>query len=382
MYFRDIVGQTSAKNELRGSFMAGVVPHARLFVGEDGAGALGLAYAYARYINCAQPTEHDACGRCRSCLRMDEYAAQDLLFLFPIVNVGSRNLCIDELPTWRKYLALGAHSKYSEWTDLLGGDAKRPMIFAREGESLMAQLSYQIAEARYRTLIVWLPERMHETLANKLLKLTEEPPEHTLILMVTQSESEVLGTLRSRMQSLHLRPLSEVEIVEALRRHPDYRPEASPEESAHLSGGNYRVALDHYLGRSASEEATTKLMGRILRATVNARPMEIRTLADELAKLSREDQLALIGYMGHMFREIYIHPYGVEALGYLQPAERGIAKYLSGCLTETNTLTIHEELNLATVHIAQNVNGRMVWFDLILRLTSTLAPAFRAHGIR
>ena len=73
MFFRDIVGQEIAKEELRNSYLSGVVPHARLFVGTDGAGALGLAYAYARYINCANPSPQDACGECPSCKRFSQF---------------------------------------------------------------------------------------------------------------------------------------------------------------------------------------------------------------------------------------------------------------------------------------------------------------------
>ncbi len=382
MYFRDIVGWIPAKDELRRSFAAGIVPHARLFVGADGAGALGLAYAYARYINCANPSADDACGHCRSCARYDEYAAQDLLFLFPIINEDGRNLCEDELPRWRKFLARGPYTRYSDWLSMISREAKRAQIFVREGDILLERLSYQIAEARYRVLLVWLPERMNEALANKLLKLVEEPPSHTIILMVTQSEADVLGTLRSRMQTLHLSPLAESEITAALSSVKATEPTADPFASAHMAEGNYRTALDLYLGQNVNTDETTKLFGRVLRATVNARPVEIKALSDELAKMSREDLVTLFGYMGRMFREIYVHAYGIPQINYLTTAEAGIAKYLSGCIHADNVGAISDELALATRHIQQNVNSRMILFDLILRLTSTLAPAYKAHGIR
>lgn len=383
MFFRDIVGQTPAKKELRRSFLAGVVPHARLIVGQDGAGALGLAYAYARYINCEHPTEEDACGHCRSCLRYNAFAALDLHFLFPIANnKNSSNYCDDELPHWRKYLALGAHARYDQWVSLLGEESKSLLIYAREEEPLSERLSYQIAEARYRVVLIWLPERMHQVLGNKLLKLTEEPPERTIILMVSEQEGEVLGTLRSRMQTLHLRPLSEHEIVEALSREVAPPPQADAQRSAHLSGGNYRTALDDYLGLSETRDETTKLFGRTLRATVNARPQEIRLLSEELAKMSREEQTNLLTYMGRMFREIYAYGFGIPQINYLTTAETGIAKYLSGCLDTPIATAIASEIDLAQRHIVGNVNARMVFFDLILRLTSILAPSYKAHGIR
>lgn len=382
MYFRDIVGQDIAKAELIRSTTTGAMPHARLFVGNDGMGALGLAYAYARYINCTNPNTSDACGLCASCRRYDSFAGQDLMYLFPIVNVGSRNLCEDELPKWREFLSRGAHTRYSDWLEYQGGDAKRLSIFTREGEHLMQRLSYQIAEAKFRILLIWLPERMNEALGNKLLKLTEEPPARTQILMVSQNEAAVLGTLRSRMQAIHLRPVHEHIIAEKLQQHTSPRATANALESAHLSGGNYRTALDDYLGNNQSNDELLSLFRRILRATVNAQPIQNKPLVEEISKLSREEQIDLIYYMAKLFREIFVANYELSAISYLKNDEIPIAQYIKSCLTSSNITRIHSELDLASKHIGQNVNSKMVFFDLILRLTSILAADYRRVGIR
>ncbi|MDY5858056.1 MAG: DNA polymerase III subunit delta [Porphyromonas sp.] len=382
MYFRDVVGQDIAKAELIRSYSTGAMPHARLFVGADGMGALGLAYAYARYINCASPSAEDACGSCPSCRRYDSYSVQDLLFLFPIVNVGSRNLCEDALPDWRRFLQRGPHSLYTDWLEMQGGDAKRLSIFAREGEQLMQRLSYQIAEAKYRILLIWLPERMNEALGNKLLKLTEEPPARTQILMVTQNEAEVLGTLRSRMQTVHLRPVSEQLIAQRLGGLRSKRSNASALESAHLSGGNYRQALDDYLGNVHSNDEHLAYFKRILRATVNAQPAQNKPLVEEIAKLSREEQIDLVRYMAQLFREIFAANYDLREVSYLRAEELPIAQYIKACMTAENLRLISSELDLAVRHIGQNVNSKMVFFDLLLRLTSALAQDYKRMGIR
>ena len=104
MYFRDLIGQEKIKAQLIRSARVGQVPHAQLFVGRDGEGALGLAYAYARYLNCQERGEDDACGHCPSCRRFDEVGDPDLSFLFPIVNASGKNLCEDHLEDWRRFL--------------------------------------------------------------------------------------------------------------------------------------------------------------------------------------------------------------------------------------------------------------------------------------
>ena len=382
MYFHNIIGHEALKAELISSVQMGIIHHAQLFVGRDGEGALGLAYAYARYLNCTQRGETDACGHCPSCKRYDTFAEQDLFHLFPIVNASGKNLAEDTLPEWRSFLAQGPYVRYDEWLSLLGGDGKKASIFAREGEALQQSLSYQMAGTGYRIVLIWLPEKMQEALGNKLLKLVEEPPARTIILMVTMEEEAVLGTLRSRMQTLHLQPLAPQVIEEALHHIPQGTDGVEATLAAHLSEGNYRIALDSYLGRSEEHLSQERYLQRILRATVNAQPTEMKLLAEELATTSRDEQLALITYLARMFREFYLFNLDLPKLNYLTSKETSIASYLRSCITGQNVRVVESELDLARRHIAQNVNSKMVFFDLLLRLTSALAPSYRQQGIR
>ncbi len=383
MYFSDIIGQELAKKELIGSFRKGLVPHARLFVGEDGAGAFALAYAYARYINCSAPNADDACGQCRSCLRFNSFAMQDILYLFPIVNDKSRNYCDDELPLWREFLAKGAYTRYNDWLDFFGGKNKSASIFAREGTKLMEQLSYQIDEAKYRVLFIWLPEKMHSSLANKLLKLTEEPPEGTIVLMVSQTEEEVLGTLLSRMQTLYLQPLSEEEIVFGLNKLQVKLPDGvTAEYVAHLAQGNFRNALDICKQKPNEGHRYNPVFKQLLRCTVNAQPLEMKALAEDLAKYSRDEQISILSYWAKMIRELFIYNFEEGELSYYDAVDEPILAYVKGCFDDDNVIFLTEEIELAIRHIGQNVNSRMVFFDLLLRFTSKMTANYKAFKVR
>ncbi len=383
MYFSDIIGQELAKKELIASYQKGIVPHARLFVGEDGAGAFALAYAYARYINCSAPNEQDACGHCRSCLRFNSFATQDILYLFPIVNDASRNYCDDELPLWREFLSKGPYTRYSDWLDLFGGKSKTASIFAREGNKLMEKLSYQIDEAKHRVLFIWLPERMHPSLANKLLKLTEEPPEGTIILMVSQKEEEVLGTLRSRMQTLYLQALREDEIVLGLDKlQVKVQEGVTAEYSAHLAQGNFRNALDICKQNPNEGNRYTPLFKQLLRCTVNAQPIEMKAFSEELAKNSRDEQVAILSYWAKMIRELFIYNFEEGELSYYEAIDKPVLDYVKGCFDDSNVVFLLEELELAIRHIGQNVNSKMVFFDLLLRFTSKMTANYKAYNVR
>lgn len=382
MYFRDLIGHSQIKARLIDTAQRGIVPHAQLFTGRDGDGALGLAYAYARYLNCSHPSATDACGHCPSCQRFDAVGDPDLFFLFPIINSGGKNLCEDHLSEWRSFLQHGPYSRYEEWLSLLGGEGKKGSIFTREGEVLQRQMSYQLSGKRYRIVLLWLPEKMQEALGNKLLKLVEEPPARTLIFMISQDEQGILTTLRSRMQTTRLTPLSSSEVEQALRALPSPSSEADPVYAAHMCQGNYRLALDIYQGQGLELGQEFELLRRTLRATVNAQPLEMKVLADELASLTKDEQASFVEYLARMFREFYLYNLNLPEINYLAKPEEGIANYLRSCITGRNVRAVEEELDLAQRHLAQNVNAKMVFFDLLLRLTATLAPSYKQAGIR
>ena len=61
------------------------------------------------------------------------------------------------------------------------------IIYAKESDEITRKLSLKSSEGGYKVTIVWLPEKMHEVCANKLLKLLEEPPEKTIFLLISEA---------------------------------------------------------------------------------------------------------------------------------------------------------------------------------------------------
>ena len=160
MYFKDIIGQEEVKERLRQSARTGIVPHAQLFTEQGGAGAFPLALAYARYLNCTNRTDTDACGRCPSCLKYDELAHPDLHFVFPIVakKEKKKEVCDDYLSEWRGFLKEHPYFNMDEWLDYIEAGNSQAIIYSKESDEIIHKLSLKIYEAEYRILMVWLPE--------------------------------------------------------------------------------------------------------------------------------------------------------------------------------------------------------------------------------
>ena len=111
-------------------------------------------------------------------------------------------------------------------------------------------------------------------------------------------------------------------------------------------------------------------------------PREMKLLAEDLAALSKEEQASLLEYLARMFREFYLYNLSLPDINYLTSREEGIARYLRSCITGRNVRQVEAEIDEAARHLAQNVQAKMVFFDLILRLTSTLAPSYKQAGVR
>ena len=372
MYFHDIIGQDELKARLMETARRGVVPHAQLFSGRNGAGTFPLSLAYARYLNCTERTETDACGHCRSCLQFNELAHPDLHFVFPIVSDKKRKktVCDDYLDEWRTLLRQRVYFDLDMWLDQMETSGKQALIYAEESDQIIRKTTLRIYEAEYRVLLVWMPERMNAACANKLLKLIEEPPARTVILMVTDTPAGILGTILSRAQRLDVRPIKSDALAYALeQRH--HLPADEARRIAHLSHGDLLTA-ERIMGSDERERLFLDFFKRIMRNAWKRDVREMKRTADELAALTREQQRAFLTYAQHMVRENFIRRFRSDELNYLRPDEAEFSIRFSRFVNERNVFDFTNELAEAERHIAQNGNSKMIFFDLSLRITVLL----------
>lgn len=372
MYFHNVIGQDDLKARLTDTARRGIVPHARLFCGRTGSGTFPLALAYARYLNCTDRTDTDACGKCHSCRQYDALAHPDLHFVFPIVadKKRKRTVCDDYLGEWRAMLTEHTYFDLDEWLDRMETAGKQALIYAEESDQMIRKTSLRIYEAQYRVLIVWMPERMHAACANKLLKLIEEPPARTVILMVSDAPDLILGTILSRTQRLDVRPIEADVLARALEQRNGLPPDAA-RRTAHLAHGDL-LAAERSMGDDERQRLFLDFFIRIMR---NAWKRDVRAMkqtADELAALSREQQRAFLAYCQHLVRENFVRRFRSDDLNYLRPDEAAFSARFSPYVNERNVFDFAAELADAERHIAQNGNAKMIFFDLTLRITVLL----------
>ena len=372
MYFKDIIGQEEVKERLRRSARAGVVPHARLFTERGGAGAFALALAYARYLNCADRSDTDACGHCPSCLKYDGLAHPDLHFVFPIVakKEKKKEVCDDYLPEWRGFLKDRPYFSLDDWLDYIEAGNSQALIYSKESDEIIHKLSLRIYEAEYRVLLVWLPEKLHPTCANKLLKIIEEPPPRTAILMVSERPDEVLGTILSRAQRMPVPPIATEDMTRALTERFGLSADDAP-YVAHLARGSFLRAMETI---SLGEERRFFLeqFMAMMRNSWARNVKGMKEMAEAMAGIGRERQKNFLAYCQRLIRENFMYRFHAPELTYMNPDEAGFSVKFSPFVNERNVIDLMEELAKAENHIERNVNAKMVFFDLALRVTALI----------
>jgi DNA polymerase-3 subunit delta' len=369
MYFRDIIGLTDIKKHLIESVQKGYIPHARMLYGAEGIGKLPLAISYARYLNCINPSDTDACGKCSSCSKFDKLAHPDLHFAFPMVQKKAEKLlvCDNYLPQWRSFLSENTYFNLNKWLLYINAKNAQGMIYAQESEEIIRKLNLKIYEAKYKIIIVWLPEKMNLECANKLLKMIEEPPAHTIFLLVSEDLDKVIPTIKSRCQPIYIRPIEQSEMIGAIQN--NYNLTLSDAQSvAHIANGSYYKAMELI---ESNEEAQflLDLFDRMMSASFSKKIKAIKQIAEELSRTGREVQKSFLEYSLRMFREYFINNLNVPELVYLNRNEERIGNQYSSAIHEENIEILTHEFSLAHRQIEQNGNAKIIFLDLCLKLT-------------
>ena len=372
MFFKDIIGQKEVKSRLIQSVKEGYIPHARLLSGQEGTGTLPLALAYARYLHCTNRQGEDACGTCASCQKLNKLSHPDLHFVFPIINKkGSKDaFCDDFLSEWRKFLAETPYANLTSWLGKIAADNAQGLIYARESNEIMRKLNLRAYESDYKIMIIWLPEKMHETAANKLLKLLEEPPEKTIFLLVSEEPEKIIATIRSRVQNLTVPPIANEDLTQALIEKYDIGKEDIT-LVIRLANGSYEKAIQ-IIDSTGENEAYLELFITIMRNSWKKDVINMKAKADEFAGMGRERQKSFLAYAQRMIRENFLYRLQLPEINYMNRKEAEFAVNFHPYVKEENIIDFMEELALAERHIESNVNPRMVFFDLSMKVAVLL----------
>ncbi len=370
--FNEIIGQDAARQRLLQEVQEGRVPHAQLFCGPAGAGKMALALAYARYLCCPHHTATDACGTCPSCVKWDKLVHPDVHFVFPIVKnaKAKKEVCDDFLPEWRRMLLASPYFSLNHWTEAMNAENGQPIIYAKESDEIIRKVNLKSSEGGYKIILIWLPEKLHEACANKLLKLLEEPPRQTVFILVSENPEMILPTIQSRTQRFYIPKIEETDIAGALQQRYGIQP-ADSQAIAHLANGSFLKALEA-IHLNEEHQLFFDLFVSLMRLSYQRKIREMRQWSEQVASFGRERQKNFLEYCQRMIRENFIYNFHCQEMNYMTLPEQQFATRFAPFVNERNITGIMHELSEAQIHIEQNVNPRMVFFDFSLKMIMLL----------
>ncbi len=253
--------QARAWSILARAHRSGRVASTYLFYGREGIGQWPLAVEFAALLNCEQPqtgTDESAlprpCGECRSCRSIHALNFEGLQFVVPIPSAKNSGEAVD---LTNEVLEIKRREPFA----LVGSSrsVNIPISMAREAKR---HLSVRSDPGVTRVVVFYRMDRMRVSSADALLKLIEEPPPDTVIILTAERPEDLLPTIQSRAQKIRLERLSEDTVVDYL-----LRVSGLSESRAHLLA---RVS-DGILGRALemvqdedSDEANYRAVGLLL----------------------------------------------------------------------------------------------------------------------
>ena len=371
MLFREVIGQEQVKQRLIESFQLGRVPHAQLFTGVEGNGKMALALAYAQYLNCKNRTEQDSCGICASCVKYAKFEHPDLHFSFPVVKKGSEKAYSDDrLGEWRSYLLQSPYISIDGWIDCLGAENKQPQIYEAESARVIQKLSKKAYESEYKVLIVYSPERMNVTCANKLLKLIEEPEPNTLIIMVSDTPEDIITTILSRCQNVSIPPIN-IDALANVLVNQHLLSDTEAQNIGRMAMGSYLRAKE-FLIQSENEQFNFEQFRSLMRLAFLKNVLGMKEWSDVMSKIGREKQKQFFTYAQRIIRESFIANFRNNNLSYTSAFEDEFVAKFAPYVNEKSVTAMLMQMENAELHIESNVNAKMVFFDVALRFTQLI----------
>lgn len=369
MLFKQVAGNNNIKEILIQQVQKNRVSHAQLFFGSEGSGCLAMALAFARYICCHQKQENDSCGACSSCIKFDKLVHPDFHMVFPVNSRNSANkitTCDELLTDWRSMLLNHPYFNLFDWLKSLGIENKQGNISAEEGTNIIRKLNLTTYEGGYKIMLIWMPECMHPTTANRLLKILEEPPEKTVFILVTESPEQLLSTIKSRVQAIRFRPLSQSEMSFFLQNELELSQEKS-EGVAALSDGNLNLAIKLAQEDSFIKKDIADFLDW-MRICYSLNIPKLLEWVNNMSELGRENQKNFISRTLQFLRQALLLNLKLPGLVNLSEEEKAQLIKFSPFVHAFNSDDMYEALDKAYYALERNAHAKMLFLNLSFKI--------------
>lgn len=375
MLFKDIPGNNDTKQQLINSIISGRIAHAQLFHGPNGSAKLALALSYARYVNCQNKLPTDSCGSCSSCTKYNNLEHPDLHLVFPVIKTNKiKNTISDHyLNEWRSLVLENAYLSIHDWAEEFKGENKMGqtgMIYKDQAKSISEKIKLKSYESNYKVVLIWCAEKMNKEVANKLLKLIEEPPQKTLFLLTTNNKNTLLKTILSRLQITNVSNFKKKDVLSYFD-HID--TEKYKIAQGQVDALNYDLgSIIRLLNNQDSEISFFQLFANWMRFLYKKDIIKIVDWNDKISSVGRKNQIEFCNYSIKIIRECLIYKISIKTNTIIEVEEKEFIKNFSPYLNEEKILHIVNKLEKTIYAVGRNANSKILFFNLSLECLKLL----------
>ncbi len=363
--FPGVIGQAAARMHLWRAIETDRLAHAFLFVGPDGVGRTALAFELARALNCQEhrfDTVESPC-QCSSCRRIRKLEHPNLSLIFPLPRAETEKEKDEAQKVFDQHRASKSEDPYA------------PIKYSGTGQihiELIRQLRNEFSLSAdcvgIRVAVIQPADRLNPNSANALLKILEEPPAKSCLILIANTLRTLLPTIISRCQIIRLGPLSAEEIQQALveRLQADARKTAT---AARLAAGSYARACS-LLDDSLAAQLTDSLEF-LRRAAVS----DLSALASKIDRWSREgsrqETLERLDYLAVWIRDamLIVTFAKEEAPGYLvTTGHEDVIRKIGARYSTGQLASVWEEIEEAKLDLESNALTPLVLTALAVKI--------------
>ena len=320
-----VYGNTQITRALSQMAESGHVPHAMLLHEDDGGGAFPIVINFLEQLYGGNP-------------RVGRLIHPDIHFVFPVAG-ADKPVSLQYLAPFRELLQENPYFFENELYAAIGVEGKQSNISVQEARSILERLSLSAVEGGYRTVVMYLPEKMNAAAGNALLKMVEEPPQNTLFAMITHAPEKVLTTISSRCLHLRVMPLS---------------AEAEREVHAEESAAN-TVLLD--------------LFYDLMQAVLSRDMLGALETGEALADLKvREQQKAFCSLASRELRSIFLLQQKMPRLASVAPEREEMTAKIAGAVKPAFPRYAMGCLDRAQQMLERNVNQKIIFTNLVSQI--------------
>ncbi len=328
MAFSDIKGQARPINILKGYIEQAHLEGSYLFVGPEGIGKKFVARTLAKQVNCLK-NQTDCCDQCASCLKIEKGQHPDV----HIID-GSTSLAINP-----------ERSRKVE-----GGATEIKIEYIRQ---LQRDIALKPYEGKTKVFIIDNAHKLTPEAQAALLKILEEPPRNSLIILISDKPALLFKTIISRCKILKFAPLIRAELKEVFKK--DYGFDNNTAHFlAYFSEGRLGCAL------RLKDADTLNFKNRIIDKFALSPKLNLDTLPLQY----REEVRGYLNILATWFRDIYLVKIGMpysEIINFDRKDE------LLKVMSRFSFLDLNEILGTISDSISyleRNINVRLLLYNL------------------